>query len=416
MSLDAATLITSVVIAEFAGAVILGVFWLTWWIRGAGKSTSLLFWMIGLLFAGTGTELIALRGAIPDYLSIVLANGFVLIGAGLRCAGLAVFLQRKPLIWVTIAIVAMWFVFCLYPPFLDSFMARVYFVQAVLIVMCLRIVVLAFGNNKQGLYSVYMIGMATLVECSGYIWFSVNQHIMQYPTFLATFPNSFMTVYLLTALFGIIMTVVLPACTVIERNVLAFMEQALRDPLTGLPNRRAFLNDTNDWTNANAGSDKNYSLIMFDLDRFKTINDKFGHAMGDAVLQLFGRIVQETNDMKAISGRIGGEEFVVFLPEAKKDQAYLIAQRICTRFSKDCLEASAGRLNATASVGVVATNVDMSLEQAMEGADQGVYMAKRAGRAQIVTVDPAEANTVKPEFGPDTLVQNTRSASTAKPA
>jgi diguanylate cyclase (GGDEF)-like protein len=125
------------------------------------------------------------------------------------------------------------------------------------------------------------------------------------------------------------------------------------------------------------------------MDQFKSVNERFGQAMGDALLQLFARILKDTLVENAISGRVGGAGFAVFLPEGNKELAHLTAQRICRRFGLECQEASGGRLMVTASVGLVSASVSTPLERAMEAAEGGLHRAKKQGRAQIVTMDLA---------------------------
>jgi diguanylate cyclase (GGDEF)-like protein len=198
-----------------------------------------------------------------------------------------------------------------------------------------------------------------------------------------------MKVYLLTILFAIIMTIVLPASMVIERTLLGFKEKALQDDLTGLANRRAFLHKAQDWIRSHGSPDYRYSIILFDMDDFKSVNERFSQAMGDALLQLFARILKDTLGEATVPGRFGNTEFAVFLPESNKELADLTAQRICRRFGVECQEASAGKLMVTASVGHVTAGSGTNLERSMETAGRGLQKAKKAGRAQVVAMELA---------------------------
>ena len=389
MTLDTPTLFTCIMIAEFAGSVILFLFYMFWPGRSVACSRSLALWSAGMFLAACGTVLLAFRGTIPDLFSIVAANFLVILGTGLRRSGFAVFLGRSGHVWVFATIAFAWLVLCQFPEFQDNFLTRVNYVQSVLILSGLWVVWMAFFENREKLYSARMLGMTTLVETAGFMWFTFHQNILLFPSFQSTFTEGFMSTYLITVLFSIIMTIVLPASMVIERSLHGFREQALQDDLTALPNRRAFLNDAEDWIASNSSPKGIYSLILFDMDQFKSVNERFGQAMGDALLQLFARILKDTLVENASSGRVGGAGFAVFLPEGNKELAHLTAQRICRRFGLECQEASGGRLMVTASVGLVSASVSTPLERAMEAAEGGLHRAKKQGRAQIVTMDLA---------------------------
>ena len=109
---------------------------------------------------------------------------------------------------------------------------------------------------------------------------------------------------------------------------LSLREQATRDWLTGLYNRRFFEETFTDHVAAANRYDRALSLVLFDIDRFKPINDTFGHEAGDDVLRHFGRLLQTTARKADIICRYGGDEFVVILPETGKDDAKRFVKRI----------------------------------------------------------------------------------------
>eukprot|EP00903_Cladosiphon_okamuranus_P001520 g1518.t1 len=197
-----------------------------------------------------------------------------------------------------------------------------------------------------------------------------------------------MTVYLVTVLFCIGMFALLPAAMVIERTLQGFRAKALQDELTHLANRRGFLRGAEDWLwESQEKEGKFYSVILFSLDNLEDVNEKFSQAMGDALLQLFGRILKDGVTGKATSGRIGNAEFAVFLPEADQEFAHLTAQRICRRFGVECEQASKGKLTGTASVGLITTSSETLLDRAMEAAERGLQKARKKGTAQIIAMN-----------------------------
>ena len=274
MTLDAPTLFTCLMVIEFAGGAILFLFYLFWGFSNKSRVQSLLFWSIGMFLAAIGTLLIALRGSIPDNLSIVAANALIFLGVGFRCSGFAVFLRIRGLILVYVGISTVWVALCFHPDFMGSFLARANFVQAVLIFSSLWVILMVITQNFEKLYSVKILGVTTLIETMGYVWFSFHQNQNQFPTFQSTFSEHFLITYLVILMFAITMTIVLPVAMVIERTLLHFKERAYQDDLTGLSNRRAVLDQASVWISGHRNQKLDYSLVRFELDHFDDVTQK----------------------------------------------------------------------------------------------------------------------------------------------
>lgn len=399
MTLDTPTLFTCVMIAEFAGSVILLLFYLFLPTRNADSRRSLAMWSLGMFLAACGTVLIAMRGTIPDALSIIAANFLIILGTGMRRSGFAVFLGLRGHVWLFAVMATAWLVLCTFPAFMDSFLMRLNYVQGILIISGLWVVGMAVFENREKLYSVRLLAGVTLLECAGFMWFTLNQNILLFPTFLSTFTEDFTVIYLVTLLFSMIMTIVLPASMVIERSLQRFREKASQDDLTGLANRRALFDASEDWLKENGTGDKPYSLLFFEMDDFKTVNEKYSTAMGDALLQLFARILKDTLAEAALAGRLSGTKFAVFLPDADKELAHLSAQRLCRRFALGCQEASGGKLVVTISVGAVSTGGRTGLSRAMVTAQRALDKARKQGKAQIVTLGLDANGTIRKARG-----------------
>ena len=118
-----------------------------------------------------------------------------------------------------------------------------------------------------------------------------------------------------------------------ERTELRHKTAAMIDPLTGLLNRRAFLQDAETLLQQQIARDRPIAVLLIDLDHFKSINDRFGHAAGDKVLQIFAKTAQASLRQTDLVGRLGGEEFTVVLADASIDNAYLVADRLRNAFA-----------------------------------------------------------------------------------
>jgi diguanylate cyclase (GGDEF)-like protein len=165
-----------------------------------------------------------------------------------------------------------------------------------------------------------------------------------------------------------------------ERIELSYINAARTDSLTGAVNHGAWFEGARRLLSRCRQECSPLSLIMFDLDRFKVINDTHGHQIGDRILQAFADTVRGALRPNDLFGRYGGEEFTVVLPGATIETAYVIAERVRRAFA-DAHRLLDGRpLNATVSAGVASATFDSTLEAIIEASDNAMYRAKNAGR------------------------------------
>ena len=162
---------------------------------------------------------------------------------------------------------------------------------------------------------------------------------------------------------------------------------ATYDSLTGLLNRNAFLYDCKRIIKF-ARDENCVSLIALDLDKFKLINDTFGHAGGDAVLQNFGKIIQGSIRKGDLAGRIGGEEFLIFLGGLSNDEALALATRLLTTTRNSTVSFESSTINYTVSIGICSMTLKDEEEFVgmMKKADTALYSAKSKGRDCIFSL------------------------------
>jgi diguanylate cyclase (GGDEF)-like protein len=169
-----------------------------------------------------------------------------------------------------------------------------------------------------------------------------------------------------------------------ERNEAAGRTAARTDPLTGIANRTAFLESAQRILERCRRDDAPVAVMMFDLDRFKSVNDKYGHATGDAVIQKFCEVTIAALRPNDVLGRMGGEEFAVILPGSSIEAAYARAERIRLTFAENSQFFRDHQVNATVSGGVsVSANARLTLDALLEYSDVALYSAKSEGRNRI---------------------------------
>ncbi len=166
---------------------------------------------------------------------------------------------------------------------------------------------------------------------------------------------------------------------------------ALLDPLTGLYNRRYAMSHAD--RVGCAEHSRGYGVILADIDRFKAVNDTHGHAAGDDVLCAVARRLRDNVRSMDMVARIGGEEFLVFLPDPDPEAAYAAAQRLCRQIRDVPVEFGNGRapLRVTASFGVAMGAPGEPLASALARADAALYRAKDAGRDTVTRAAPPAA-------------------------
>lgn len=161
---------------------------------------------------------------------------------------------------------------------------------------------------------------------------------------------------------------------------------ASTDPLTGLLNRRAMIEAITHEMRRVDRYKKTFSLILFDADKFKSINDTFGHAAGDQALRELAAATKKlTREIDRV-GRWGGEEFLILLSETNLKEGMVVAERICKSIHEFDFSRS-GRL--TISVGITSYISRQSLDELLHTADLGMYQAKKNGGDQVCVMGPS---------------------------
>jgi diguanylate cyclase len=187
----------------------------------------------------------------------------------------------------------------------------------------------------------------------------------------------------------------------LQQSLEAIRAESLTDPLTGLGNRKYFDRSIETLVQSAITSGEPLSLLMFDIDHFKSFNDSYGHLTGDQVLRLVGMSLKQTIKGQDITARYGGEEFAVVLPNTALRQALTVADHIRRAvMSKELKKKSTGEIlgRVTISVGVSMLKPGDDTDSLIERADACLYAAKRAGRNRVI----CEAD---PEYAAETQVQ-----------
>jgi diguanylate cyclase (GGDEF)-like protein len=190
-----------------------------------------------------------------------------------------------------------------------------------------------------------------------------------------------------TLLFTVVLAFLLLNMTK-ERTELQHKIASLIDPLSGVPNRRAFLDGAARLQAQQKLDPEPLAVMLFDLDRFKAINDRLGHNIGDAVLQVFAATATRTLGAEVLFGRIGGEEFATILPVGDLGAAEAIADRVRRNFMSAAAAHGKDDLTPTVSIGVtLGRDPETPIASLLALADQALYRAKANGRNRVEVID-----------------------------
>jgi diguanylate cyclase (GGDEF)-like protein len=179
--------------------------------------------------------------------------------------------------------------------------------------------------------------------------------------------------------------------TALMRSDVIHRSEAVIDPLTGMLNRNSLRDRTLELAHQSQRTGQPVGLIVGDLDHFKRVNDKHGHATGDAVLQDVAYLLRKQLRAFDLAYRIGGEEFLVLLPGANREQAETMAERLRHGVQADTV---GGGLHVTMSFGVSASSREQAFDyqHVCEEADAALYEAKRLGRNRVCGADFASVS------------------------
>ena len=190
------------------------------------------------------------------------------------------------------------------------------------------------------------------------------------------------TVFSIELVLYAVATVFVIFMLVSERVVTAHKTAASTDPLTGMFNRRGFAEATSRVIEREANAGRPVTVLIFDLDHFKSINDRFGHSAGDEILKLFATVVLSTLRITDLSGRVGGEEFAALLP-CPLEEGVIAAERVREAFADSGIVVEDGPVDTTVSIGVAGGPAGTELEVLLAAADSALYQAKRNGRNRV---------------------------------
>jgi len=330
------------------------------------------------------------------------------LACGMIWNGVRLFHGRRVLPTAAFSGAIIWLGLCQLPMFTASSNERM--ALAVFVVASYTFFI-AFELNRERRKSLYSRTAAILVPFLHATIFLLPIGMQMFLP--AVYAASWLTVFTLETMLYAVGTAFIVLLMVKDNDVDLYRSAASTDALTGLLNRRAFLEGALSLCARQANRGLPVSLLMLDLDHFKSINDRFGHATGDEVLRTFAGVARSNMRGGDLVGRLGGEEFAVIVPEPIESAAR-IAERLRAAFEVAGVTIDSQVLGATCSVGVASSREPVTdISALMARADAALYRAKRDGRNRVHLADDERPQ--HPDAMPAAVIlSDTRRAQAAK--
>ena len=381
LDLDVKTLF----IVSISVTLVLGVLLLFTWYQNRGIR-ALGWWSASHFVMCAGASLLGARGLIPDVLSMEIANALILISCGLAWGGARQFDDRPVPLSGVLAGPILWMLASQLPLLSESINALIMFSSAIISVYVIGTGCEIWrGRVQEPLLSRWPLAVTLFVHGAVYalrVWL-----VFAFPVAPgATFHSAawFSIIGLESLLFLIVASFMILAMAK-ERSELVHKTNAMLDPLTNIPNRRAFLDAAMRRMRQRSRNPEPVTALLFDLDHFKSINDRFGHPIGDEVLRVFTAKASAEFRSTDLMGRLGGEEFGALLFGATEGTAVATAERIRRALMVATAEVGDHHVDATVSVGIAVAQADIpeNVAELFARADNALYRAKERGRNRV---------------------------------
>jgi diguanylate cyclase (GGDEF)-like protein len=385
MSLDVNTLFMVTIYVE----AILGLLLLFAWVQNTAI-TAVAWWGFAHLLRAASVALFGMYGTAPDLISIDLSNAMLFTAFAVTWTGARVFDGRpvEPVYLVTGAVI--WLLICRLPVFGEAVEARSLIASGIITTYTWLTAYEFWRGRDEQLVSRWPA--IFMLFAHGALFLLRTPLVALLPAARSSDVNGsvWLTVLSFEALLFTISIAFILLAMAKERTELRHRIAAMVDPLTGISNRRAFLQDAERLARRHTARPRPSAVLLIDLDHFKSINDRFGHAVGDRVLEVFSDAARQSVRVSDLVGRLGGEEFAAVLYDTSSEKAVAVAHRIREGFARAAQDIDGRPVCATVSIGVVHCDGPVfDVGELLAQADQALYFAKERGRnrVELATLD-----------------------------
>ncbi len=370
--------------------IMLGLLLFFAWAQNFSKR-ALAWWGSAHLMRAISIMLLGLYGSVPDSLSIDLANAVLFGSFALTWCGARVFDRRTPEPAVALIGVAIWLLACRLQTFTATVELRVLIGTGIVTAYTWATAYEFWRGRDEALVSRWPAIFMLFAHGALFLLRTPLGAAMNVTPDNKLAMSGWLELLSLEALLFTISIAFILLAMAKERTEYRHRAAARTDPLTGIANRRGFLEQTALSRRGPTGTQPT-AVLLFDLDHFKTINDQYGHAVGDRALQIFADIAKAHIGMAGTVGRWGGDEFVAVLHNTSREIAATVAERIQVALEKAAADIDGRLVGATVSTGMAfSSHGAFELPVMLLQADQALYRAKADGRNRLAIATPETA-------------------------
>ena len=393
MGLDVNTLFLITIYVE----AMLGLLLLFAWVQNSGIH-AVAWWGCAHLLRAGSIALFGMYGSVPDAISIDLANALLFTAFAVTWSGARVFDGRAPEPMYIVGGAILWILVSRTSSFVDSLDAKVLLASGIIAAYTWATAYEFWRGRSEPLVSRWPAICMLFTHGALFLLRTPLAQVLPWSPTSQVFDSVWLTVLSFEALLFTIAIAFILLAMAKERTELRHKTAALVDPLTGIANRRAFLEEVLELSKRQQTEGRSAAVLLADLDHFKSINDRFGHAVGDQVLQIFAAAASAKLGPCDLIGRLGGEEFAMVIYDAGHDKGLAIAERIRMSFETAAADVNGRAIGGTVSMGMALAETSLfDIPALLAQADEALYCAKERGRNRVevaslqLVLDRAEA-------------------------
>ena len=368
--------------------IMLGLLLFFAWAQNFSKQ-ALAWWGSAHLLRAVSILLLGMHQSVPDWVALDLANAILFASFAVTWSGARVFDQRPPEpLWCLVGIV-IWLLVCRLPLFTATVELRALIGSGIVTAYTWLAAYEFWRGRDEALVSRWPAIFMLFAHGALFLLRTPLGVMLQLSESNKFIMSAWLELLSLEALLFTISIAFILLAMAKERTELRHREAAATDALTGIANRRGFLEQSA--ASRNWAMDlRPTAVLLIDVDCFKAVNDQYGHAMGDRVLLTFAATAKAAVGSAGLVGRWGGDEFVAVLYDTTRERAAAVAERIRRGFERDAQAIEGLDMRAAVSIGVVFSAAGpLDLPVLLAQADQALYRAKEAGRNRI-EIDAAD--------------------------
>jgi diguanylate cyclase (GGDEF)-like protein len=376
--------ITTLLLTAVCVTALLGLLLLFMWQKDRVRALG--WWGAAYLLGGFSVAIWSIEGSITPPLPPGAANALLFVACGMMWSAARLF-HGRPVLWGSMCAGAIiWLVAAMFPTFADSIGLRI--VLSSLIVSAYTFLTAAelWRERRRHLIRRWPALFVPILHGAVFLFPIPLASVLPGDDGMLSLASGWIAVFALEVMLYVVGTAFIVMVLSKERTLRIHKTAAVTDPLTGLFNRRGFIEAGTQLIARATHRRETVNVLMCDLDNFKAVNDRFGHGVGDSTLSLFAATLSSNMRAGDIVSRLGGEEFAVIISGALADGA-AAAERVRALFEAAAAEVRGCPVGATVSIGIACGAPGADIEALLARADVALYRAKERGRNRVELAD-----------------------------